>query len=122
MDARQSGFSLIPYRQGTEDTSGVELLADEEKKDFERLVGSLNDIIASPEAVSKSFEGYLATIRENRLWDLELFYNRYMRFLQRHHFIPRLIKGRALTDTFNRMSCAAHREVLSEILKKEIYE
>lgn len=122
LNSRQLNFKLIPYKQCTKESPSVQLLIGEDLMGFERLLASLNNIILRPESVSLSFEQYLSQKRKRLLWDLEPFKNRYLRFLQKHHLLPRLIKGCALTDTYNFMSCASHREVMCELLKKEIYE
>lgn len=114
-------FNLLPYKQGTKEYPGVDFCQGQELIACKEEISKLNQIISNSESLAKAYRSLLENIRERRLWDLEPFYNRYLRFLQRHHLLPRMIKGLALTDYYDRMSCYAHRETLCDILKDEIY-
>lgn len=114
-------YKLHPYKQGTTNSEGVSLFQGVDATNFDEEISKQNKVIYDAKASNASYRSLIEDSRERRLWDFEPFYNRYLRYLQRHHLLPRLIRGLALTDYYDRMSCYAHRETLCDILKDEIY-
>ncbi len=112
--------TIFPYIQCTKENSNVSLLYNEAQTKILNNIYRINESITDTEKLNDSFNRYLISIGRSRLLNLEPIYNRFVRILQRKRMLPKLIKGQARLDLFDRLNCESHSEVLRKLLIREI--
>lgn len=86
---------------------------------FEKLT-TINEVISNTITLQNTFDAFIQKVGKNRLLNMEPLYNKQIRLLQKKGLLPRLIKGKSLLDTYDRLNCETHNEILREVLKQEI--
>lgn len=115
----QVQFEVVPYVQ-CDDTPNVKICDELQRENFENHIQQINIVIRDRKSLMHQYELYLNSIYFQRILNLEPFYNRYIRRLQRLGLLPRVIKGRAFRDWYNRLNCESHREVLCALMQKHL--
>lgn len=110
-------FELIPYNQCGKEPK-VKLLNN--KNNFEIQIKHLNDIINNRNELEGSFEKMASENRRDM--SLEPLQNRYVRALQRHHWLPTLIGRRQFLDIVNFINCESHLDILKSNLRNKLIQ
>ena len=111
-------FALYPYTQ-CNDTVSVNLLTDEAREDFDKLLAELNDIIGNDSLLKERVKEYYERCSETELNLLEPYSGRVLNKLLRLGLLPRFVRGHKLTAFLNRIDCEAHRDKVSFALNKK---
>lgn len=112
-------FDIIPYCQCAANPN-VEILDDVDLEKFKIKIDHINQIIVDPKAVKIELNSYIDKHNSSYIFSLEPLRNKYYRKLQRMGLLPRLMKGLTLRYWFNRMNCESHRDVLMQVMGRDI--
>lgn len=118
--SKEETYTIYPYTQGTDTICGVSLLKDKTKDMFFEKLTTINEVISNTITLQNTFDAFIQKVGKNRLLNMEPLYNKQIRLLQKKGLLPRLIKGKSLLDTYDRLNCETHNEILREVLKQEI--
>lgn len=119
-DKENISHSIYPFTQGTKEKVGIAFLDRMEKTVFFEKLSSINSVISDESLLINQFVQWLDLIGKGRLLNLEPIYNKYFRKLQSKGMLPKMIKGQARLDLYDRLSCESHRDVLRQLLLGEI--
>ena len=114
-----ASFALYPYSQCNE-TVSVELLHDEDRKEFEKEWGDLNHIISDEALLNERLRTYYGKCSEGELSILEPYGGRISRKLYSLGMLPSFIKGRKLASVLNHIGCESHRDKMLFCLDKKM--
>tara|TARA_B110001469_G_C9541855_1_gene269053 strand:- start:51 stop:926 length:876 start_codon:yes stop_codon:yes gene_type:complete len=113
-------FDLIPFNQGRENKSKLELLKGEEKNVFDAKIDELNTIISNDVLLEKAWSKYIET--QKKSYKANLFIqNRYVRALISRGLLPEFYfhSKKHQTLLFNLFRCETHREIMIDVLKED---
>ena len=116
----QIKFDIIPFKQNNGDEIGVYYLNDKEKQEFEIRIKKLSSIIAD----DKELEGEFQKMVEKKSDIYRLYFEPYrgkiMSGLRIRKLLPDLFSRRKKLLQLDIIRCESHRDVLVEVMKKEI--
>ncbi|NUY80876.1 CapA family protein [Flavobacterium sp. MAH-1] len=121
LDNGKLGFEIIPYKQGREEKSTLELLSESERKDFDSRLEALNETIADDKKFGEAWQNYLKTQKDS--YKALLFVqNKYVRALMAKKLFPKLFfqSESHKNVVLNLFKCETHREIMIETLNKKI--
>lgn len=104
-----ASFALYPYSQCNE-TASVDLLHDEDQKEFEKELSGLNHIISDEAMLNERLRTYYGKCSDGELSILEPYGGRISRKLYSLGMLPSFIKGRKLASVLNHIGCESHRD------------
>lgn len=107
-------YQLIPYHQ-CDAVAEVVLYNNEEKKEFEKRIAELNDIIAMPEKLIEQYKKLLDDTRIRYRSYIEPYKSKIAKYLFRKHLLPSFI-SRKYPIVANVIQCESHRERLLDAL------
>ncbi len=113
-------FNLHPFTQGNI-KSGIVLMKNEKKVQFEKKITQLNEIIINNDLLHKAVNEYYLVEGKKLFAIFEPYTNRYLHGLFRRNFIPSLISKKKLLGIRNFMQCEAHNDKLVSYLKSLKY-
>ena len=119
LNDNQVQFEVIPYVQCA-DMPNVKICDERQRENFQNDIKQINTVIGDRMSLKHQYELYLNSISFQRLLNLEPFYNRYIRRLQRVGLLPRFIRGQTFRDWYNRLNCESHRDVLCALMQKHL--
>lgn len=114
-------FEIIPYLQGREEKSTLELLSAEQRKSFDERLKALNETIVDDKKFAEAWQNYLDTQKES--YKALLFVqNKYVRMLMAKGLFPKIFlkSKKHKTVLLNLFRCETHREIMVETLNKKI--
>ncbi|MCC8132693.1 MAG: CapA family protein [Tannerellaceae bacterium] len=106
---------LIPYIQGST-LPGIKLLSSEERKAFDSRLENLNQLIQDDKALGKEYTLLSDSLLNTYDSFLELYYNRYFRYLKRKKLLPSLTARKNKLRLFNLIRCESHRDLFLKAL------
>ena len=112
-------FNLHHFNQCTSD-SLFELVDPEESSRRNEHIDQLNQIIDDAEALEESFVGLASERRREYQSYLEPKLSRLISAAQRRGWLPSFISRRHRTLLLNLTRCESHREILIELLKRDV--
>lgn len=104
-----ASFALYPYSQCNE-TASVNLLYGEDRKEFEKKLSCLNQIISDEALLKERLRTYYGKCSDGELSILEPYGSRVTRKLYSLGFLPSFIKGQKLASVLNHIGCESHRD------------
>lgn len=110
------GFEIIPINQCNE-IPGVNLIDEKEKQTLIYDINKLNQIILDDSFLEYEFKKYCDTVKELYSSYLEPHSFRILHNLRKWRVIPSFLNTRKKLLLKNLISCEAHRDVVTEILK-----
>lgn len=116
-EGNEISFELYPYRQGCEDDSSVQFIAD--TTEMQSKIQMLNEIIGNEEAVSDEFAKFANKNSKGFIDMLEPFRNKYVSKLRNMNLFPKLYDASNKKLLLNLIRCESHREMLTAILEKD---
>jgi poly-gamma-glutamate capsule biosynthesis protein CapA/YwtB (metallophosphatase superfamily) len=114
-------FKLIPFHQGRESNPRLVLFNEEEKKEFDENIKKLNNIITNDIAFFDKWNDYLKSQKADYKGNL-LIQNKFIRAAIKKGLLPKLYfhsKSHKVL-LLNLFQCESHREIMIEIIKKDI--
>lgn len=108
-------FDIIPYKQCSNDKASVELI---DSPSFYQKVKELNDIISTPEKLSRETDRYYDQTIGELHSIFEPIQNRIFSALQRRKCLPSLISDKWLLKIENYIFCESHRDKVEYWLEK----
>lgn len=121
LDGEKLDFEIIPYKQGREEKSTLELLSAEERKSFDQRLSELNQTIVDDSKFCQAWQNYLKTQKES--YKALLFVqNKYVRLLMAKGLFPKIFlqSKKHKNVVLNLFRCETHREIMVETLNKKI--
>lgn len=113
------GFELIPYRQCNTEPN-VTLLRDKEISSFNKKIEQLNQIIVDDDSLTSEYETFCQKRKRSIICPFTAYLNSYVRIAAGRHWIPYLIPQGKLLGQINFIECESHRDVLLNVLYKEL--
>lgn len=116
-------FEIIPFFQGRTDEVALKLMEGNAKEEFDTRIKELNTIIKEDTLFYNSWDAYIKT-QAKSYKGLLFLDNMYLRALVQKGMLPLPIlksKNRKAL-LLNLYRCETHREIMMEVLKKEISE
>ncbi len=113
-------FDLIPFNQGREGKSKLELLKGKEKTVFDFKIKELNAIISNDELFEKAWKNYIET--QKKSYKANLFIqNKYIRALISKGLLPEFYfhSKEHKTLLLNLFRCETHKEIMIDVLKED---
>ncbi|MBE0654226.1 MAG: CapA family protein, partial [Bacteroidales bacterium] len=108
-------FEIIPLQQGNE-RPGVFHLEDKEMVLFHERINSLNETIGDDIRLELEFRKYCKSVYPMYDSYIEPGFGRYVSFLRRRGFFPRLLTIRKRLLLLNIIRCESHSDVLTRML------
>lgn len=118
MEAKTT-YEIVPYTQCL-DTPSIVLHNESMKSQFTSEILYINRVISNKTDLHVMFESFLDQIGERRILSLEPFKNKYIKAMQARGCFPRFIKGKMLLNLCNSIRCESHKEVIQQLLQREI--
>lgn len=110
-------FILHPVRQ-SEDFNKIELLTGKEKEKIDKIISTLNNIIADDNKLTEEWEKYVSKVKTGYLKQI-LNLKRYEKALLKFGlFKNKILNSGQNIKIKNLISCESHREILLKILNK----
>ena len=118
---KKISFELIPYKQCEYETK-LEFLSNEEKKEFQKKIVSINAVICNREKLLSEFEKF-SSFKKNYILDsfsaVNFFSNRHLKAIIKRLKLSNLFYNKKQLNTiFNLMRCESHHELVLNVLKK----
>ena len=107
----------IPYMQCMDGSFEVRLMNAVEKANFASHIHQLNQTIANPNLLKKSFEEYAHEKAANYWVFLTPYHNRYLMALCKRHWLPSFLTKMRRLSIYNLIHCESHRDLLLRSLK-----
>lgn len=123
MQIHQDGrivHEMIPYKQ-CQDFPAIELLHEEEKKDFHNNIARLNAIIRDDEELKSSYTSFI----KRKQVQYESFLQPYsgkFRSLYKKKLLPSVLSDNYFLLLLNLIRCESHRDVITDILLKKSFK
>lgn len=117
-DNKKIDFELIPFFQGREFGSGIELMKGDEELKFRKRIRELNKIIVNDKEFYKKWEQYIETQKKAYISILNV-PNKYLRYLQSKGILPSMGLNKPYKNILlNLNRCETHQEILKAVLEK----
>lgn len=116
-------YELIPFYQGRTKSPNLELMTGKSKDSFDEKIERLNSIIANDKAFEVSWENYITT--QIKGYNGLLFVkNKYLRALFVKGLLPfiNIASKNRKALLLNIYRCETHKEIMIDVLKREIGE
>lgn len=118
LDSDKLNFNLIPYKQCNEKT-GVVLLNEKEKQEFDVTIEQMNKVISSNDALKTQLNSFAEKTEKLYLAYLQPYSNRILKGLFKRGIIPSLYSTNKYRLLLNIIRCESHHEVLKKVLKNK---
>jgi hypothetical protein len=112
-------YEIIPFYQNKDNCDGVHLLNKEDKLDFDKRLGELNEIIEDNERLEYEFLKFVQTKKKMYSHFLQPYTNKFLHKLYGHKLIPSALNEKKRMLYLNLIRCESHRDVILEILKQK---
>ena len=112
-------YELIPYIQ-CDDTPGVRLMDEEEKRTFEKKIKRINAIITDEQALQRQFELHVGSSWGKFRAFLSPYTNKYMLALCRRGLLPLFMSRKKMRLFMNLIRCESHRQEMIEMLNQKL--
>lgn len=112
------GYEIIPYFQNLK-TTGVQLMNDNEKVQFNERLYGLNKIIADDTALEFEFGKFIKRKKVQYKNYLEPVSNKIIRKLVEKEVLPSMLGKEKKLLYLNLIRCEAHRDIIINILKND---
>lgn len=117
-DNKKIDFELIPFFQGRESGSEIELMKGDEELEFRKNITELNKIIVNDEEFYRNWDQYIETQKKAYISILNV-PNKYLRFLQSKGMLPGMGLSKPYKNILlNLNRCETHQEILKAVLDK----
>ena len=113
-------FEIIPFKQNSGEQVGVHYLNDVEKDGFEEKIKSLNEIIFDDEQLENEFQKLIAQQKDFYKLYFEPYKGKLLSGLRIRKLLPDLFSKRKKMLQYNVIRCESHKDIVLEMLKKEI--
>lgn len=110
-------LEIIPYIQNGE-TSGLRMLNEAEKSQFENNLKYLSQLISDNDEVEKRFKQYCNSVKKSYASFIEPYSLRLLHSLRNRRLFPSLLSERKKKILLNLARCEAHRDVLIRFLEE----
>lgn len=112
-------FKIIPFAQSLR-SPGIQLLTDDEKRDFDCHIQKLGSILLDDSLLKEEFNKFCFKNKKLYLSYLEPHSISILNYLKNHKLFPSILTKRKKTLYLNLFRCEAHREVIENLLLGEI--
>ena len=113
-------FELIPFHQYYREQKIV-LLDTSERDSFFRFIQQINSIIEDDRVLNESFINLCKEKANGMLLNFMPYSNKYLKYMAYKKWLPSFVQKQRLLGIFDMVNCESHRDILLEVLNKEMY-